>query len=404
MYLQDRAGLGHDALIGAQNQLMGEAGKKTDVLTGVRPNGLQDAPQLKLDVDRVQAQSMGLSLNDVYSAIQLMLAPVYVDDFIYNGRVLRVNMEADAPYRANVDALGHFYVPSTLAAGTNAGDAKTSASASGTMPMIPLSNVVQTNWIMASPSLVRYNGYEAIDIVGGNTPAKSTGEAMTLMDSLVKELPPGFGAEWTGQSLQEIIAGNQAPILIALSIIVVFLCLAALYESWSVPVAVLLVVPLGMTGMLIATWLRGLQNDVYFKVGLLTIIGLAAKNAILIVEFAVEEEAHGKSTIDATMAAVKLRLRPILMTSLAFVLGMVPLLVARGAGAASRQAVGTGVAGGMLAATIFGIFFIPLFYLVVRRWVSKRRPLSPEELAHHEGHRTGEHAIQPAPAAAQSHA
>jgi multidrug efflux pump len=372
MYLQDRAGQGHDALVAAQNVLLGKAAQHADTLVGVRPNGLEDAPQLDMKVDRVQAQSMGLSLNDVYSAIQLMLAPVYVDDFIYNGRVLRVNMEADAPYRANVDALGHFYVPSTLAAGTNAGDAKTSASASGTMPMIPLSNVVQTNWIMASPSLVRYNGYEAIDIVGGNTPAKSTGEAMTLMDSLVKELPPGFGAEWTGQSLQEIIAGNQAPILIALSIIVVFLCLAALYESWSVPVAVLLVVPLGMTGMLIATWLRGLQNDVYFKVGLLTIIGLAAKNAILIVEFAVAEQRAGRSLGAAIVDAGRLRLRPILMTSFCFILGVSPLALSTGAGANARHAIGTGVIGGMLFASLLGVLLIPIFYVFVRRLLGDR--------------------------------
>jgi multidrug efflux pump len=381
MYLQDRGGQGHDALVAAQNMLLGKAAQHGDTLVGVRPNGLEDAPQLDMKVDRVQAESMGLSLGDVYTAIQLTLAPVYVDDFVYNGRVLRVNMEADAPYRASADALSHVYVPSTLpTGGANATNGAASA-APGTAPMIPLSNVVKTDWIMASPSLVRYNGYPAIDIVGGNTPAKSTGEAMGLMDSLVKELPPGFGAEWTGQSLQEIIAGNQAPILITLSVIVVFLCLAALYESWSIPVAVLLVVPLGMTGMLIATWLRGLQNDVYFKVGLLTIIGLAAKNAILIVEFAVAEQRAGRRLGAAIVDAGRLRLRPILMTSFCFILGVSPLALSTGAGANARHAIGTGVIGGMLFASLLGVLLIPIFYVFVRRLLGDKLEPAEETLA-----------------------
>jgi multidrug efflux pump len=391
MYLQDRNGQGHDALVNAQNMLLGNAAKHADTLVGVRPNGLEDAPQLEMKVDRIQAQSMGLTLSDVYTAIRLMLAPVYVDDFIYGGRVLRVNMQADAAFRANPDALTHFYVPSktamTNANGTSAATGTTSSgSGAATASMVPLSNVVQTNWKMGSPSLVRYNGYEAIDIVGGNTPSKSTGEAMALMQDLVKQLPPGFGSEWTGQSLQEIISGSQAPMLIALSIIVVFLCLAALYESWSIPVAVLLVVPLGLTGMLVATWLRhffdpNLTNDVYFKVGLLTIIGLAAKNAILIVEFAVAEQRAGRPLGAAVVDASRLRLRPILMTSFCFILGVLPLAVSTGAGANARHAIGSGVIGGMIFATFLGVLLIPVFYVFVRRLLGDKLETAEQTLA-----------------------
>jgi len=388
MYLQDRNGQGHDALIAAQNMLLGNAAKHADTLVGVRPNGLEDAPQLEMKVDRVQAQSMGLSLSDVYTAIRLMLAPVYVDDFVYGGRVLRVNMQADAAFRANPDALSHFYVPSsrsaaaTAAAASNAGGTAATVGAS----MIPLSNVVHTSWKMGSPSLVRYNGYEAIDIVGSNTPSKSTGEAMDLMQDLVKQLPPGFGSEWTGQSLQELIAGSQAPLLITLSIVVVFLCLAALYESWSIPVAVMLVVPLGLTGMLVLTWMRhwfdtNLTNDVYFKVGLLTIIGLAAKNAILIVEFAVSEQRSGRALGTAVVDAARLRLRPILMTSFCFILGVLPLAISTGAGANARHAIGTGVIGGMIFATFLGVLLIPVFYVFVRRLLGDRLEPVEETLA-----------------------
>jgi multidrug efflux pump len=384
MYLQDRTGQGHEALIAAQNMLLGKAGEHKDTLVGVRPNGLEDAPQLEMRVDRVQAQSMGLSLSDVYTAIRLMLAPVYVDDFVYSGRVLRVNMQADAPFRANPDALSHFYVPSKMTTTTptngNSGGNGTTTNNNSTAAldsMVPLSNVVRTNWRMGSPSLVRYNGYESIDIVGSNTQSKSTGEAMAQMNDLVKELPPGFGREWTGQSLQEIISGSQAPMLIALSIVVVFLCLAALYESWSIPVSVMLVVPLGLTGMLLATWMRGLPNDVYFKVGMLTIIGLAAKNAILIVEFAVSEQRAGRRLGTAVVDAARLRLRPILMTSFCFILGVLPLAISTGAGANARHAIGTGVIGGMIFATFLGVLLIPVFYVFVRRLLGDK--LEPME-------------------------
>jgi multidrug efflux pump len=356
LYLQDRTGQGHDALINARNILLAQAAKHADTLVGVRPNALEDAPQIKMTVDRVQAQSMGLSLGDVYSAIQLMLAPVYVDDFIFGGRVLRVVMQADAPFRNSIDALRHYYV---------AGKAPADG---GPAPMIPLSNVVKAQWTMAPPSLARYNGYEAIDIVGSQAPGKSTGQAMALMQDIIEhDLPHGFGFEWTGQSLQEILSGEQAPLLFALSVLIVFLCLAALYESWSIPVAVMLVVPLGLTGALLATWARGLSNDVFLKVGLITIIGLAVKNAILIVEFAVQEQKRGRPLGVAVVDAARLRLRPILMTSFAFILGVMPLVVSTGAGANARHAIGTGVVGGMLFATIFGVLLIPVFYVIIRR-------------------------------------
>jgi multidrug efflux pump len=369
LYLEDRAGQGHDALVNARNILVGKAAEKKDTLVGVRPNGLEDTPQLAMTVDRLQARSMGLALADVYTAIQLMLAPVYANDFVYGGRVLRVNVQADAQFRGTPDALSHFYVPSTPAVTTLAAG----AALPGLSPMIPISNVVQTKWQIGSPSLVRYNGYEAIDIVGGQAPGKSTGEAMTAMqDIITHDLPPGFGFDWTGQSLQEILAGSQAPLLFALSILVVFLCLAALYESWSVPFAVLLVVPLGVTGALVLTWLRhfgdaNIANDVYFKIGLLTIIGLAAKNAILIVEFAVAEQRAGRKLGTAVVDAARLRLRPILMTSFAFILGVLPLAISTGAGANARHAIGTGVIGGMLFATFLGVLLIPVFYVFVRR-------------------------------------
>ena len=255
--------------------------------------------------------------------------------------------------------------------------------------MVPFGAFTTVTWTAGPPQIQRYNGYPSMNISGMAAPGRSTGEAMAEMERLARDLPDGFGFDWTGLSFEEQQSSGQIVSLMGVSLVVVFLLLAALYESWTVPLSVLLVVPLGVLGSILFTMLRGLSADVYFNVGLVTIIGLAAKNAILIVEFAIEEEAHGKSTLDATLAAVKLRLRPIIMTSLAFVLGMVPLLVARGAGAASRIAVGTGVAGGMLTATTFGIFFIPLFYLAVRRWVSRKRPPTPEEIAQHHGHDQG---------------
>jgi multidrug efflux pump len=355
MYLQDRSGAGREALTQARNTLLGKA-SQDPLLTGVRPNALEDAPQLRLDVDRVQAQSMGLSVGDIYNAVGLMLAPVYVNDFTYGGRVKRVIMQADSSYRMSPDALQHFFTPSTQ------------TTAAGTPAMIPLSNVVHANWQMGSPSLNRYNGYAAVEIVGAPAPGHASGEAMAEMEKIVgNDLPKGYGFDWTGQSYQEILSGNAATLLMVLSIVIVFLALAALYESWSIPVSVLLVLPLGLLGAVVFTLLRGLPNDIYFKVGLITVIGLAAKNAILIVEFAVEQQAHGRTLREGVIEAARLRLRPILMTSLAFILGVFPLFVSSGAGANARHAIGTGVIGGMLFATLLGVLLIPVFYVVVRR-------------------------------------
>ena len=373
LYLQDRSGKGHAALVDAEHQLLAAAAKHADVVTGVRPNARQDEPQVQMTVDRVQARAMGLSLADVYSTIRLMLAPVYVDDFVRGGRVLRVLMQADARFRMTPDATRNFYVPSSTSTTTSNGK---------TIPaMIPLSNVVHTKWTVGSPTLSRFNGYEAVNIVGNPAPGRSSGEAMAMMQRLIThDLPRGFGLEWTGQSLQEIISGQQAPKLFALSILVVFLCLAALYESWSIPVAVMLVVPLGLTGALLATWMRGLDNDVFLKVGLLTIIGLAAKNAILIVEFAVAEQRAGRPLGVAVVDAARLRLRPILMTSFAFILGVTPLALSSGAGANARHAIGTGVIGGMLFATFLGVLFIPVFYVTVRRLLGDKMESESETL------------------------
>ncbi|MDW2980958.1 multidrug efflux RND transporter permease subunit [Rhodanobacter sp. KK11] len=355
MYLQDRSGEGRDALTQARNTLLGKAAQNP-TLTGVRPNALEDSPQLNLSVDRVQAQSMGLSVGDIYNAISLMLAPVYVNDFTYGGRVKRVIMQADSDYRMGPDALQHFFTPSAQ------------TTVAGTPQMIPLSNVVRADWHMGSPSLTRYNGYAAVEIVGSPAPGLSSGQAMAEMQKIVEnDLPHGFGFDWTGQSYQEILSGNAATLLMVLSIMIVFLALAALYESWSIPVSVLLVLPLGLLGVVVFTMLRGLPDDIFFKIGLITVIGLAAKNAILIVEFAVAEQKAGRTLREATVDAARLRLRPILMTSLAFILGVFPLFVSTGAGANSRHAIGTGVIGGMLFATFLGVLLIPVFYVVVRR-------------------------------------
>ncbi|HSR65070.1 MAG TPA: multidrug efflux RND transporter permease subunit [Xanthomonadaceae bacterium] len=376
MYLQDRSGQGRDALMQAMGTLLGKAGEDK-ALVGVRPNTLEPAPQLKLDVDRVQAQAMGLSVGDIYSAIQLMLAPVYVNDFVQGGRVKRVLMQADAVYRTGPESLAQFYTPSNTAPVPDA------STPSAVPPMIPLSNVVGAKWTVAPPSLTRYNGFAAVEVVGAQAPGHSSGEAMSAMQRIVdKDLPAGFGYDWAGQSHQEILSGSQTTMLMVLSIVVVFLCLAALYESWSVPVSVLLVVPVGVLGAVLLSMLRGLPNDIYFKIGLITVIGLAAKNAILIVEFAIQERQLGKPLGAAVVEAAKLRLRPILMTSLAFIMGVLPLAISTGAGANARHAIGTGVIGGMLAATFLGLLFIPVFYAIVRRLLGDKLDEAPD-LAHH---------------------
>ncbi len=360
--LEDRAGLGHDQLVAARNQLLAAAAKQP-VLAGVRPNQLEDAPEVQLKVDRVQAQAMNLDLGDIYSAIRLMLAPVYANDFNYQGRVLKVLVQADAQYRSRPDDLSHYYIPA------HDGDLD---------HMVPLSSVVSSEWQLAPPAIDHYNGYEAIQINGGAAPGHSSGEAMAAMVDIVeKDLPSGIGYEWSGQSFQEILSGQQAPILFALSLLVVFLALAALYESWSIPLAVMLVVPLGILGALSFTWLRGLEDDVYFKVGLIAVIGLSAKNAILIIEFASSMHRAGRGLLDATLEACRLRLRPILMTSIAFILGVLPLALSTGAGANSRHAIGTGVMGGMVGATLLGVLFVPVFFVAVRRMLGDKSEMTP---------------------------
>jgi multidrug efflux pump len=356
MFLQDRAGLGREALGAARDTLVASAAQRSDTLVNVRPNTLQDAPQLRLDVDRAQAQAMGLAVGDVYSAIQLMLAPVYVNDYFADGRVRRVIMRADAPFRTGPESLSRFYTPAAA------------TSADGNRAMIPLSNVVTAEWRMNTPSLTRYNGYSAVSINGSPAPGRSSGEAMAAMEQIVaNDLPTGIGFDWTGLSYQEIIAGNAATLLLVLSVLVVFLCLAALYESWSIPVSVLLVVPLGILGVVLFTMLRGLSNDIFFKIGMVTVMGLAAKNAILIVEFAVLERAAGKTLREAVVEAARLRFRPVLMTSFAFIMGVTPMALSSGAGANARHAISTGVIGGMLFATFLGLLLIPVFFVAVRR-------------------------------------
>jgi multidrug efflux pump len=383
MFLQARSGQTRAQLAEAQKILLEEAGK-SPVLSGTRANSLPPAQQLQISVDRVHAQAMGLSLTDVYKAVQTQLAPLYVDQFTYGGRVKRVYIQADAPYRSGTDAFRHVYTPSGISgaatgAGNGAGQAANangyltqmnpSVSNSSISPynMVPLSSVVESQWIVGPQALPRYNGYSAVEIVGSAAPGYSTGQAMQVLQKLInKSLPAGFDADWTGQSYQEVLAGDSATLLMALSIVVVFLCLAALYESWSIPVAVLMVVPLGLLGMVTLCNLSGFPNDIYFKIGLVTVIGLAAKNAILIVEFAVAGQARGMTLFNAVVEAGKLRLRPILMTSLAFILGVFPLVVSSGAGAVSRHEIGTGVIGGMLFATFLGLLLIPVFFVAVR--------------------------------------
>jgi multidrug efflux pump len=354
----------------------------------VRPNSLPDSPQWDLKVDRTQAQAMGLSVSDVYTAIQLALAPVYVNDFVYGGRVKRVYMQADQTYRMGPDALQHLYTPSSLATGSTSAS---TVSTTNPYNMIPISSVVQSKWDMGSPALTRYNGYSAVEIVGSEAPGYSTGQAMAALQGIVEhDLPKGFGSDWTGQSYQEILAGNSATLLLVLSILIVFLCLAALYESWSIPVAVLLVVPLGLLGTVVFSMLRGMPNDMYFKIGLITVIGLAAKNAILIVEFAVEQQQEGQSLFNAVITASRQRLRPILMTSMAFILGVFPLAISTGAGANSRHAIGTGVIGGMLFATFLGLLLIPVFYVTVRRLLGDKLDEASHKIRQAHGEAAGE--------------
>ena len=353
LYLQDRSGLGHEKLIEARNMLLGMVAK-TPTLTRVRPNGMEDAPQYNVDIDYEKAMALGLKVSDINTTVGTAWGSSYVNDFLHQGRVKKVYVQAEAPFRMDAEDLSLWFVRN------NKGE------------MVPFSAFATGHWSYGSPRLERYNGNPAVNILGEAAPGLSSGDAMKTMADLIGQLPKGFGFEWTGASYQEVQAGSQAPFLYAISMLVVFLCLAALYESWSVPFSVLLAVPIGVLGALVAVYFRGLSNDVYFQVGLLTTIGLSAKNAILIVEFAKRRHDKGRDLVEATLSAARLRLRPILMTSMAFMLGVLPLAISTGAGVNSRHAIGTGVLGGMTSATVLAIVFIPLFFVAVLRVFGKR--------------------------------
>ncbi|UAN44589.1 multidrug efflux RND transporter permease AcrD [Serratia sp. JSRIV001] len=348
MQLEDHAGLGHVKLMEARDQLLQLAGQNPQ-LSRVRHNGLDDSPQLQIDIDQRKAQALGVSIDDINSTLSTAWGSTYVNDFLDRGRVKKVYVQAGAPFRMLPEDINKWYVRNDSGG------------------MVPFSAFATSHWEYGSPRLERYNGNSTVEIVGEAAPGVSTGTAMDEMEKLVSQLPTGFGLEWTAMSYQERLSGSQAPALYAISLLVVFLCLAALYESWSIPFSVMLVVPLGVIGAVTATWLRGLENDVYFQVGLLTIIGLSAKNAILIVEFANELNNKGQELLEATLEASRQRLRPILMTSLAFIFGVLPMAISSGAGSGSQHAVGTGVMGGMISATVLAIFFVPLFFVLVRR-------------------------------------
>jgi multidrug efflux pump len=345
--LQDRGGLGHEALVNARNQILGAA-SQSKLLTQVRPEGLEDAPQLQIDIDRDKANALGVTFDSINTTLSTALGSAYVNDFPNQGRLQRVVVQADAPARMQPEDL-----------------LKLNASNSQGMP-VPLSTFATTRWITGPQQTVRYNGYPSIRISGSAAPGSSSGAAMAEMERIAAQLPAGFGYEWTGQSREEKLAGSQAIILYGFAILAVFLCLAALYESWTIPLSVIMVVPLGVLGVLLATLIRSYSNDVYFQVGLITIIGLSAKNAILIIEFAKDLQAQGKGVIESALAAAHLRFRPIIMTSLAFGLGVLPLVLANGAGSASQRAIGTGVLGGMLTGTSLAVIFVPVFFVVVR--------------------------------------
>ncbi|MFM0214952.1 efflux RND transporter permease subunit [Paraburkholderia caledonica] len=367
--LEDRAGQGHDKLMAARQQLMALAAKDS-ALSGMRPGGLEDTPQFHVDIDREKASALGLSIADVNDTLQTAFGSSYVNNYVDTGRIQKVYVQADAPYRMMPSDVGRWYVKS----GTSSTSSSSSASTTSTSTtsgydgqMVPFSAFATGKWTFGPPQIERFNRTLAMEMTAQTGANASTGEAMTAVDALVKKLPAGYGIDWTGQSYQERMAGSQAIYLYAISLIVVFLCLAGLYESWSIPIAVILVVPLGVLGAVLGAHIRGLSDDIYFKVGLLATIGLSTKNAILIVEFAKDLQAQGRSLIEATIEAARLRLRPILMTSLAFVFGVLPLVISTGAGSASRHAIGTGVMGGMIAATVLAIFFVPVFFVVVRR-------------------------------------
>jgi multidrug efflux pump len=351
--LKDNAGLGHAALMQARNMMLGMA-SQDPMLMGVRPNGLNDEPQFKLVIDQEKASALGVTLSDINTQLGAAWGSAYVNDFIDQGRVKRVYIQGEAASRMLPDDFDTWYVRNSAA-----------STGGSQQQMVPFSAFAHGEWVSGSPKLERYNGVSSVEILGQAAPGLSSGTAMTEMEKLAAKLPPGFGYEWTGMSYEEQKSGSQTTLLYTLSMVVVFLCLAALYESWSIPTAVILVIPLGIVGVVLATYFRGLDNDVYFQVGLLTTMGLAAKNAILIVEFAKENFDSGMSLIESAVLAARQRLRPILMTSLAFILGVTPLALSTGAGSGSQNAIGTAVVGGMLSATFLAIFLVPLFFVVI---------------------------------------
>ena len=345
--LQDRGSKGHAALLNVRNQLLGMA-SQSKVLVRVRPDGMEDAPQMQIDIDRNKASALGVGFDSINSALSAALGSSYINDFPNQGRLQRVIVQAEASARMQPEQVLDLPVPN------NRGQ------------LVPLSAFARTHWITGPMQTVRYNGYPAMKISGDAAPGFSTGDAMAEMEKLAATLPEGFGFEWTGQSREEKLAGAQAMVLYGFSLLAVFLCLAALYESWSIPFSVLLVVPLGVLGVVLATLLRGMDNDVYFQIGLITIIGLSSKNAILIIEFAKDLQAEGKSLLDSALEAAHLRFRPIIMTSMAFTLGVLPLFIATGASSASQRAIGTGVIGGMITGTVLAVIFVPIFFVLVR--------------------------------------
>ncbi len=354
--LLDRAGQGHAALTAARNQLL-QIAAKDPRLTAVRPNGMEDVPQYRIDVDWEKAGALGVPISSIHNTISASFGSAYGNDFIQGGRIKRVYVQADAPYRMLPKDLEKLFVRN------NAGR------------MVPFSSFASGRWTSGSPRLERYNGFPSMNIMGQATPGKSSGDAMKAMEEAMSKLPPGFGYDWTGLSYQERMSGSQAPMLYAMSVFVIFLCLAALYESWSIPISILMALPLGIIGGVLASTLRGMPNGVYFQIGLLTTLGLTAKNAILIVQFAKARIESGMGLIEATLEAAKLRFRPILMTSLAFGFGVLPLAVSKGAGSGAQNAIGTSVLGGMITATVLVVIFSPLFYVMIEKLSRRRRAL-----------------------------
>ncbi|MBN1142764.1 MAG: efflux RND transporter permease subunit, partial [Deltaproteobacteria bacterium] len=348
LQLLDRGGIGHEKLMEARNRLLGMASQNPTV-TKVRPNGMEDVPEYRVEVDWEKAGALGLPISSINSAIATAFGSAYVNNFIQAGRVKRVFVQADASDRMLPKDLKKLHVRNT--AGT----------------MVPFSSFASGSWTFGSPRLERFNGFPSMNIQGEPAPGKSSGEAMLAMEKMISQLPEGIGYEWTGISYQERMSSSQAPLLYAFSIIVIFLCVAALYESWAIPCANLLMLPLGVFGAALATYMRGMHNDVYFQIGFLTTLGLTTKNAILIIQFARERMAHGEGLIEATLGAAGVRLRPVIMTSLAFFFGVLPLAIASGAGAGAMSAIGNAVAGGMLSATFIDLFYIPLLFVLISR-------------------------------------